>query len=120
MRGISEEKLKKVLFGHYWGSCTCEELLDNLLDECTELNQWMPIETAPKDKSLMLCCSVAKYDTQLIYCGRYRIGTLGEPQAHVIAWRCDSSGRFSNPTHWMPLPPVPTGEQTDNNPESIG
>jgi len=68
---------------------------------------WMPIESAPKDRSVMLH---TKYG--LTYCGRYRYGNMGEPSQDELAWRCDSSGRYSNPTHWMPLPaaPAPEGE----------
>ena len=62
--------------------------------------QWQPIETVPKDGSVMLYA-------HMIYCGKKRFGTLGEPQQHEFAWRCDSSGRFANPTHWMPLPAAP-------------
>lgn len=66
---------------------------------------WRPIETAPANVSVLLG-SINKYVP--IYCGRQRYGMLGEPQQDVFAWRCDSSGRFANPTHWMPLPDRPT------------
>jgi hypothetical protein len=68
---------------------------------------WHPIETATKDReapSVMLACVGRNLP---IYCGRWRHGDLGEPQQGVFAWRCDSSGRFANPTHWMPLPEPP-------------
>lgn len=71
------------------------------------MSQWQPIETAPKgakQHSVLLACANSYVP---IYCGRYRIGSLGEPQHMLIEWRCDSSGRFANPTHWMPLPPPP-------------
>jgi hypothetical protein len=64
---------------------------------------WQKIETAPKDKSVMLHCR----GFIPFYCGRKRYGNLGEPQQSELAWRCDSSGRFANPTHWMPLPAAP-------------
>lgn len=65
---------------------------------------WLPIESAPKDKSVLL------YVNQFlpVYCGRKRHGNLGEPQQGAFAWRCDSSGRFSDPTHWQPLPAAPS------------
>jgi hypothetical protein len=63
---------------------------------------WMPIETAPVNKSIMLFLPRGP-----IYCGRKRYGNLGEPQQDAYEWRCDSSGRFANPTHWMPLPSPP-------------
>lgn len=64
--------------------------------------QWRPIATAPKDKSVLLYTPYG-----LMYCGRWRYGTLGEPQQDVLAWRCDSSGRFADPTKWQPLPAPP-------------
>ncbi len=71
------------------------------------MNNWQPIETAIKNsnvRSILLCC-VGTYIP--LYCGRWRIGRLGEPQSSVAAWRCDSSGTFSDPTHWMVLPNLP-------------
>lgn len=68
---------------------------------------WRPIETAPKHESVLLYSG--KFTP--IYCGRKRYGLLGEPQQDVFAWRCDSSGRFAHPTHWMPLPLPPTSAE---------
>lgn len=71
------------------------------------MDNWQPIETAPRDgkdgaESVLLW---TKYG--IMYCGRWRDGLTGEPQPHEQAWRCDSSGRFASPTHWMPLPAPP-------------
>ena len=94
MRGISEEKLRKVLFGHYWDSRTCDELLDSLLGECTELSPWMPIdENTPKSKEILV------YDN-----------TFGSIRAMFIygGWRTGNVNlRNIDPTHWMPLPEPP-------------
>ena len=65
---------------------------------------WQPIETAPKGNSVLLCVVGTVIP---IYCGKQRYGNLGEPQGDEYRWRCDSSGRFANPTHWMPLPEPP-------------
>ena len=72
---------------------------------------WQPIETAPKGKSVLL------YAGELcpLYCGKQRFGNLGEPQQDVHAWRCDSSGRFAAPTHWMPLPAAPGAPAVDES-----
>jgi len=70
-----------------------------------KFGEWQPIETAPKDKSVLLCCGKAW--AFAMFCGRERYGTLGEPSQDEFGWRCDSSGRFGMPTHWMPLPPPP-------------
>lgn len=68
------------------------------------MSEWRPIETAPKGVRVLLACAGTCIP---IYCGHQRYGGMGEPQQEVFAWRCDSSGRFANPTHWMPLPPRP-------------
>lgn len=65
---------------------------------------WQPIETAPKGVSVLLAVAGTPVP---FYCGRQRYGNLGEPQQDEYAWRCDSSGRFASPTHWMRLPPPP-------------
>ena len=70
-----------------------------------EIMEWQPIETAPKDKSVLLYCN--KYVP--IYYGRKRYGTYGEPSQDSFEWRCDSSGRYATPKYWMPLPEAPNG-----------
>jgi hypothetical protein len=66
------------------------------------VGEWRTIESAPKDKSLLL------YRNRFtpIYVGKKRYGNLGEHQQDVFAWRCDSSGRVADPKYWMPLPPT--------------
>ena len=70
-------------------------------------DNWKPIRTAPKDRSIIL--GVANGYTPN-YIGSLRYGRPGEPSQDTFAWRCDSSGRFANPTHWMEAPPRPTRE----------
>jgi hypothetical protein len=65
------------------------------------MSEWQPIETAPKDKTILLWRS-----------------TYGKPVAgHVLAgdlWGAFTPGvpmlfqkHIETPTHWMPLPPPP-------------
>jgi hypothetical protein len=68
------------------------------------VSAWQPIASAPSNRSVLLFVSGTHVP---VYCGRWRAGTLGEPQPHVLAWRCDSSGRFAHPTQWMDLPQPP-------------
>ena len=65
---------------------------------------WRPIWTAPKDRSVILGVDA---ECGAVYIGRQRFGYLGEPSQDTYAWRCDSSGRFSSPTHWMEAPKGP-------------
>lgn len=44
---------------------------------------------------------------RIYWIGRLRYGGIGEPQQDEFAWRCASSGRFANPTHWTYLPAAP-------------
>ena len=54
MRGITEERLKEVFSKLYWSRNDEKELFTALLSECTELNAWQPIETAPLRKKIRL------------------------------------------------------------------
>lgn len=69
--------------------------------------EWQPIETAPKDGRELLVASTAQFGG--LWVARFRLPLHGEPQNqthYVKEWR-DSNGRWSTPTHWMPLPPPP-------------
>jgi hypothetical protein len=65
-------------------------------------NDWKPIETAPKEEVIILATRCG------MYFGRKRYGTFGEPQPDSYEWRCESSGLFATPTHWMYAPKLPT------------
>ena len=52
MRGITEEKLLKLR--KKYKSNIVNKLIDYLIKECTELNAWQPIETAPLNKPIRL------------------------------------------------------------------
>lgn len=54
MRGITEERLKEVFSWFYWPTDNEKKFFESLLSECTELNAWQPIETAPLNKSIRL------------------------------------------------------------------
>lgn len=88
MRGISEERLKDI--GDQMDSCRYIEgsLKDWLLDECEEINPWLPIdENTPKDRELWLYWK----STGHIECGFYN---------HMC-------GQGSYPTHYQELPDDP-------------
>lgn len=73
----------------------------------TKVQQWQPIETAPKDdnKHVLLfgdgpaireCCYVG-------YLSPARVNDSG-----IDEWKEMASGYVMRPTHWMPLPEPPT------------
>jgi len=52
MKYVSEEMLKTLLNNTSY--ITANDLLRVLINECQELNQWQPIELAPKDRRILL------------------------------------------------------------------
>lgn len=56
---------------------------------------WQPIETAPRDGTLVLMAST---------CGQI---TVGRQHPDVDWWQWSPLGKWK-PTHWMPLPETPT------------
>ena len=93
MRGISEERLKEVFSKLYWSTNDDKELFTALLSECTELNAWQPIKTAPHDKCLLV--SDAAND---IYIGKFA--------SQYGRWYVDIGINVA-PTHWQELPEDP-------------
>lgn len=74
------------------------ELAKRAWDAALE-NQWLPIETAPKEGKNVLVCNIGMNNT-------------GESFYWEGAWRCwDGENHvrtyYLNPTHWMPMPEPP-------------
>jgi hypothetical protein len=76
--------------------------------------EWMPIDTAPKDGTLLLICSGNYYERD------FPVGvptTASWRAYHPNAkgkecWR-DINGNKLSPTHWMHLPPDPSGSKRE-------
>ena len=51
-RGISEESIKAII--EDWSPNDRVKVYDKIITQCTELNPWMPIESAPIGKVLRL------------------------------------------------------------------
>lgn len=74
------------------------------------MSEWQPIETAPKDKTLLLYGrqvggskdDLAGWDGNIVASG-YWDGIDGSWCVTGSTWR----GPFIGPTHWMPLPEPP-------------
>lgn len=87
MRGISEERLIEVLDAH--GISKRQWLRHDLINECTELTPWWPIESAPKDRRILLFFPETEE-----YCKHTEVGFIPEWSANLA-------------THWQELPDDP-------------
>ena len=83
MRGISEERLREL--------CKRHAFINFLLDECNELNPWIPIESAPWNKPI------------LVYYPTMEEGL----RIRVIGRRVNWDSSLHKPTHWQELPREP-------------
>lgn len=63
--------------------------------------EWQPIETAPKDGRLIL---IAKEDAT-----NWHNVFVAYWDDETVEFKFHREGYVRNPTHWMPLPPPPTG-----------
>ena len=95
MRGITEESLRHVMKMHDMNDSKTSLIFSHLFNECTELNAWQPIETAPKDREI------------LVYAPPYQdLKSLTKIIAyHDSAGYCIDELRY--PTHWQELPEDP-------------
>jgi hypothetical protein len=78
----------------------------------TRADDWQPIDTAPKDGTMLLLWSMG------IHLGSWRVddGYSGDKEPSWFDNSCDSfttgySATPLNPTHWKHLPEPPTGEE---------
>ena len=95
MRGITEESLRHVMKMHDMNDSKTSLIFSHLFNECKELNAWQPIETAPKDRNI------------LVYAPPYQdLKSLTKIIAyHDSAGYCIDELRY--PTHWQELPKDP-------------
>jgi len=93
MRGISEERLKEIKEKMPDGKSKL--FVHALITQCTELNAWQPIETAPHDRPILARIQV-DYGIEI------------EPEYHEIQWMGKKWSCYPNmPTHWQELPKDP-------------
>lgn len=71
------------------------------------MNDWQPIETAPKDLRLLLL--TPRYASTRVWIGRWnkdQHSKMPRPYWDIESWKTMTS-RSGQPTHWMPLPEPP-------------
>lgn len=99
MRGISEAQLKSITPV----DASEHRLLKYLIvTECQELNQWQPIESAPKDRQIL---TWSKEDGQNVT--YWSTSLWVEKGGSWIIYESRSDTWILYPTHWMELPPEP-------------
>lgn len=77
----------------------------------SQAQDWQPIETAPKDGTLILCFYPDRHGHDR-YSLRYWSTGDWRSSGRKEGW-CDQYRqlRSIDPTHWMPLPPPPAASQ---------
>jgi hypothetical protein len=100
MEGISKKRLEQITHWDLFG-ITSFELLSRLLDECTELDPWLPIdENTPEEVQLLV-----KFDD-----GNYEVAKLFDihnEKCWVSNDGLDFDYGFYIPTHYKLLPEDP-------------
>ena len=91
-RGISEERLREILnlstSGTEFLQGRAAMLLELIHHECKELNPWLPIESAPKDRPIHLFYPA---DSE-----------WSESKQEIETYEVDPM--YRQPTHWQELP----------------
>ena len=95
MRIISEKRLLELRLS--CDSPLLSKFLEFLIEaECTELNAWQPIETAPTGRPILIVFKNGLYE-------------VGELNINGV-WRCNVGIDYDyedTPTHWQELPDDP-------------
>jgi len=87
---------------HYRAKGQALAVYSEMIEAAPEFNAspWQPIETAPKDGSVILG---ALPDSNIPQSIRFK------KCSWVISWDHSKLSQFDEPTHWMPPPPAPEG-----------
>lgn len=93
MRGITEERLKEIKEKMPDGKSKL--FVHALITQCTELNAWQPIETAPKDRNI------------LVYDPGYGHLVVIWPEFYNLWITVFGRTLTKPPTHWQELPEDP-------------
>lgn len=70
--------------------------------------EWQPIETAPKDGTVVLLAGPEfEHGCVIAFWSDPSVGDTTEEDAGWYESESDSHRLFGTPTHWMPLPATP-------------
>lgn len=76
-------------------------------------NQWQPIDTAPKNKNILIIGGKIKTQLDEEWDCNYPVIASGSKGHFLVAHGCYYDTWVYNPTHWMPLPQPPKGQDDD-------
>jgi hypothetical protein len=93
--------------GHIFGIDEAADAILAALPDMIAPLVWQPIETAPKDGSLILAWYVTETNRHAVFCTNLR---LAQWIVDADTWRVDGVGGNVKPelSHWMPMPAPPT------------
>lgn len=92
MKVITEKRLRELIFK----DLNCDLIMaDEAIEACAELNPWQPIESAPKDREILVFAPSYDGLRSLRQISKY----------HPDAGYCIDELR--HPTHWQELPEDP-------------
>jgi hypothetical protein len=96
MEGISKERLEQYIeVAHLSGDTGYVNAAKDLLQLCTELNPWLPIESAPKDRHILLFYPEHKVPG-------------GHLEPYIASMKYNELATIMyQPTHWQELPGEP-------------
>lgn len=79
------------------------------------MNEWQPIETAPKDGTTILAYCQPRYtgtDEPMEFSYVSVIRWMDKYKNSKCPWRHALNNSAAEPIHWMPIPPAPSaGEE---------
>lgn len=92
------------------GAIVPHDLLTEAAACIREMVEWRPIETAPRDGTLILCFYPDRYGQDQFSLRYWAVGDWPS-SGRTEGWSDQHRQlRKTEPTHWLPLPPAPGAE----------
>ena len=75
------------------------------------MTNWQPIETAPRDGTRII--GACRYYTKILAYSEAIEADEHFPHRVPARWEDDGEGFALEPTHWLPIPPLPCGGEDE-------
>lgn len=93
-----------------WGDPVHHVIIDEAAACIREMVEWRPIETAPRDGTLILCLYPERHGQGRVSLRYWAFGDWPS-SGRTEGWSDQHRQlRKTDPTHWLPLPPAPGAE----------